>query len=323
MPSRFVVATVIIPVGLIATSMPVNRIMGQYVAGRPVIDGGIEFSGTLFLMELVGWVLTGSAIVISQNHADPATRPFTSPLPMTAAAATLGLAVSGGGLAPGTTPLTTFGFGLGGMVIGALTGFLTARLVLDPADLVVPAGVDYSEIRSRVWRSMRHGWPGVARLGVDPTGVGEWAPSTWASRTSSPSSWHWLISVFIVIQTVLVFGLSSLWATALAAVQVLAWGMGLRIRRLRVAIGPSGVLVSSAIRSTPMVGIDIDRIESVEVIAQDRNLLSRWWRIQGNRLTVATGPGPALLIGLVDGSEILLAMADAESAAVEISRHLP
>jgi len=326
LPSRFVVATIVAPIGLIAMSLPANRILGQYVAGRAVVDGGIELSGTMFLIELLGWVLTGSAIFLAANRSDPALRPLAAPLPLGAAAGTLGSVLAAGGLAPTTPALNTLGLGLGGMALGGLIGVVAARLILDPADLVVPVDAERSTVWSLAQQSVFSERPGVARIGGDLSRIGEWQPPTWTGRTSHPGLLYWIFpAAFAALQLLMVDTRRSPFVVASIAITVAAWGIGIWIRRLRVAIGPSGLVVSSAILATPMIWLELERIESAAATAQVGNRLGGWWRDDGSRLTISPGlrAGAALLVTLADGSELLFATLQAPEAAAELSRLLP
>jgi len=116
---------------------------------------------------------------------------------------------------------------------------------------------------------------------------------------------------------------------AMTVLAVAGWALGHRMSSVRLEIGPSGLLLRSAIFAAPVVAVEIDRIESAGVIEQGRSLpnqirtfMGRWWRYHPGRLTISNGRGPALLIALVDGSEILLATPEAETAASQLTSHL-
>jgi len=113
----------VLPVVLAAVSLPANRVMGQYVAGRDVVDGAIEVSGTLMVLEALAWLLTGAAILVALQTANTVDRPFTAPIPAAAAGGVLGVVIAAGGLAPATSSLMIVATGLVGMIIGDLVAY--------------------------------------------------------------------------------------------------------------------------------------------------------------------------------------------------------
>lgn len=329
-PSRFVVATIMVPVALLAVSLPANRVMGQYVAGRAVVDGAIEVSGTLMVLEALTWLLAVVAVLVALQTANTVDRPITAPIPAAAAGGVLGVVIAAGGLAPATSSLMIVGTGLVGMVIGDMGGAAIGHVILDPVDRHVSGDVDMSGFWSRMSRILIKKRPGAERISGDLAGVEDWQAPTWTGHTSSPGFVYWVVApVFVAVNMGSADTRKSPVLVAMTVLAVAGWAMGYRMSRVRLEIGPSGLLVRSSILATPVVAVEVDRIESASVIEQGRFLpnqirtwMGRWWWYHPGRLTISNGRGPAVLIALADGTELLLATPDAEVAATQLTSHL-
>jgi len=208
---------------------------------------------------------------------------------------------------------------------------MVARLVLDPVDRTVPADFDVSGFWSRVGLISIFGRPGVEHISGRLDGVSAWKSVGWSGRTSSPNSTFWVVPLVIVAVNLVQFDLAtSPVAAAVTVFMVVTWVASYRLRNALVEIGPSGLLVRSAILEMPLLAVEIDRIESAKVVEQERSfrnelraMFGAWWRYNRGRLAISNGRGPALLVTLVDGYEILLSTNEAENAAIEMNRHLP
>jgi len=329
-PSRYVLATIVVPVGLLAVSLPANRVMGQYVAGRAVVGGGIEVSGTLMVIEALAWLLAGAAILVALQTANTVDRPFTAPIPAAAAGGVLGIVIAAGGLAPSTSSLMIIGTGLVGMLIGDIAGAVIGHVILDPADRHMPVHGDASGIWSRTSRLLIKKRPGVERVGSDLADVERWQAPTWTGHTPSPGPVYWVVGLVLVGLNLSHIQIrTSPVLVAAMALTAVGWTMEYLVIRMRLEIGPSGLLVRSAMLRAPILAVEMDRIESAVVIEQGRpladqirSLMGRWWRYYPGRLTISNGRGPAVLIALADGSEILLATPEAETAASQLTSHL-
>ncbi|MBK5221904.1 MAG: hypothetical protein JJE52_03320 [Acidimicrobiia bacterium] len=181
-------------------------------------------------------------------------------------------------------------------VLGGIAGWHAAAVVLRPTRLPTSDAPAPSD---------------AARHDLDAGATAVWmgqAPPlpllTWLGPMLVLAAVAWVLAPE-VLSWGFVGGWSAMWIGAYALTQ----------RRVRVVIGRSGLRILGGAHRWERRAIPLEHIVSASCIT-----LNRWWGTMAwqhsgkHRLTIATRPGPAMLVELTDGSEVVVSLRDPSDA---------
>jgi hypothetical protein len=127
---------------------------------------------------------------------------------------------------------------------------------------------------------------------------------TWIGPALVPAAVAWLLAPAILPWSFVVVW-SATWIG----------GHALSQRRARVIIGRTGLRILGGAHRWERRAIPLEHIVSASCITLNRWWWTNAWRRGGTRrLTFAVRPGPAMLVELTDGSEVLVSLRDPADA---------
>jgi hypothetical protein len=254
-----------------------------------------EWTAVVSMVVVIGgWVVTAIAVVGAVTHRFPLERPRYGRLPLALAGASLSGAVAANvaivdlGL---LIAIVAFWSALGG-----IAGWYAAAAMLGPAGLPTsdaPAPRD----------AARH----HLDAGATAVWIGQVPPSpvlTWLGPVLVPAAVAWVLAPEVVSWAFMATW-SAIWIGSYA----------LSRRRMRVVIGRSGMRILGGAHRWERRAIPLEHIVSASCTTLNRWWWANPWRHRGtHRLTIATRSGPAMLVELTDGSEVVVSLSDPSDA---------
>lgn len=267
---------------------------------------GFETGFMPFAALTLGGFAVFVALITAGVEQFPADRTRHEPWPLTIASATGAVAVVSACFGPSSTnwPMLPMSLLAGALVGSAVfVAMIRTRRELDLPASTLPAPT----------HALRRGTP------VDRTAV-------WSGRVPQPglSARSWLLIPTLVGAVValmyLTNGLSA--ASALAGafpllLPLLTSGAKIAAQRVRVTVGPSGIIIRNGLTGRVAYAVGLDHIDSAWFT--DAPKASLWTsygkQSSSTRLSFLSRKGPALLVRLTDETDIVVALDRPEEAA--------
>lgn len=296
---RHFVVAVVLPLAITVAMAPVLALTDR---GSGLNGATGEWAALVTgCMVIGGWVATLVAVVRAATHRFPSEQPRYGRLPLTVAVAAMAGAVAS------NVANLDLGFLILVAVVcsalGGIAGWHTAAVMLTPARLPTsdtPAPSD----------AARH------CLNDGETAV-------WVGRAPPLPLLTWLGPILVVAAAacvlapeVLPWGVVAGWS----ALWIVGHALGRSQRRVRVVIGRSGLRILGGAHRWERRAVPLEHIVSASCTT-----LNRWWGTLASlhsgrhRLTIATRPGPAMLVELTDGSEVVVSLGDPSEAVAVLN----